>query len=353
MAAELQIGKNYAGPYPNHGTFPIAANTLIKQGWIVSIDASGRAVPATLNDGFNAAGIAASTFDNRTTAMSGGGAGAIDCEVEYGIFGRKINGTEPKPGATVFVYDNETITLDSNSNARGVAGAVVEVRDSIAYVYFGPHIVGLAALAAVDQADIDQLQIDVDAAEVTIAAQGVSLVTAKKQLPLRVTEGLDIATGAKLAVFSNGVSTTPGTQFTDSKTTAVRWNNDAAPGAIALTVPYPADLNDAADVVFHALVSKVGATLADATKLTVGAFEIVPGALHDADADFGGDTNAVVGDATSKTVTELTLTLALANVHAYPAALCLTIKPKAGTLGTDDLLLHSAWLEYKAKLLTS
>ena len=31
----------------------------------------------------------------------------------------------------------------------------------------------------------------------------------------------------------------------------------------------------------------------------------------------------------------------------------LTIKPKAGTLGTDDLCLHACWLEYTRKLMTS
>lgn len=353
MAATFPTDKRYAGAYPCRGTFPAAANELILRGTTVCVNATGYAVEGVLNEGFNAAGIASATFDNRTTAPEGGAAGAIDVEVEYGVFGRKINGTTPVPGNTVFVYDNDTITLDSNSGARGVAGSVVEVRDSIAYVYFGPHVVGLLDLSAVYGADILQLQTDVDAAEVTIAAQGVSAVSAKNQIPLRATEGLDIATGAKLAVFADGASTTPGTQFTDSKTAAVRWNNHATPGAVALNIPYPAELNDAANVVFHALVSKVGATVGDATKLTVGAYEIVPGALHDADADFGGDTTAVVGDAASKTVTEVTLTLALAEVHAYPAALCLTIKPKAGTLGTDDLLMHSAWLEYTSKLMTS
>lgn len=181
----------------------------------------------------------------------------------------------------------------------------------------------------------------------------VGLLSNQKCIPIPLGGAIDIATGALLAVFANGASTTPGTQFTDSKTSAIRWNNDAAPGAIAVNVPMPQDLDDAANVVFHALVSKTGATLADATKLTVGAYEHIPGALHDADADFGGDTGAVTGDATAKTVTELTLTFTAANIHAAPSSICLTIKPKAGTLGTDDFLLHSAWLEYTPVLLAS
>ena len=158
---------------------------------------------------------------------------------------------------------------------------------------------------------------------------------------------------APLVVFADGNFTVPGTEFTNSKTRAVRWNNHATPTALVCNVAMPQDLDDTALITFHALVSKTGATVGDATKLTVGAFEHIVGAAHDADVDFGGDTSAVVGDAAAKTVTEVILTLAAADVHPAPSSICFTIKPKAGTLGTDDLLLHSAWLEYKPQLLTS
>lgn len=173
--------------------------------------------------------------------------------------------------------------------------------------------------------------------------------TRPRTIPIPLTSAILVATGAPMAVFSDGASSVPGVQLTDSKSACVRWNNHATPAAIAVNVPMPSDLDDASDVVFHALVSKVGATVGDATKLTVGAFEHTVGALHDADSDMGGDTGAVTGDAASKTVSELTLTLAAANIHAVPSSVALTIKPKAGTLGTDDLLLHSAWLEVTTK----
>ena len=35
------------------------------------------------------------------------------------------------------------------------------------------------------------------------------------------------------------------------------------------------------------------------------------------------------------------------------SAMTFSIKPKAGTLGTDDAFLHAAWLEYTPKLLPS
>jgi len=95
------------------------------------------------------------------------------------------------------------------------------------------------------------------------------------------------------------------------------------------------------------------ATVGDATKFTIEAFNNVVAALYDADADFGGDTDAMTGDATSKTVQHVTLTLALANLAAYPAAMELTIQPKDGTLDTDDVIMLSAWIEYQKKLLTA
>lgn len=208
----------------------------------------------------------------------------------------------------------------------------------------GANLVGYQDAGAFTAAD------DVDEALDEIY-QG--LLSIQKTIPIPLTSAIDIATGALLAVFAGGASTTPGTQLTDSKTAAVRWNNDAAPGAIAVNVPMPQDLDDTAVVTFHALVSKTGATLADATSLTVGAFEHIPGALHDADVDFGGATNAVTGDAAAKTVTELIRTFAAADIHGAPSSIAMTIKPTAGTLGTDDLVLHAAWLEYKAKLLTT
>ena len=180
-----------------------------------------------------------------------------------------------------------------------------------------------------------------------------TLYSIQHTIPLPIAGVLDAVTGANLLVFADASAALPGTQFVDSKSAAIRWNNHATPTAIAFNADMPQDLDDTALVTYHALVSKTGATVGDATKLTVGAFEHIVGALHDADADFGGDTTAVVGDATAKTVTELTLTLAAADIHPAPSSICCTVKPKSGTLGTDDFLLHKHWLEIKRKKMAS
>lgn len=158
--------------------------------------------------------------------------------------------------------------------------------------------------------------------------------------------------GIALAVFANGASDVPGYSAT-AEAMGIRWNNHAAPLAISTQVAIPPDLDATANIVFHALVAKSGATVGDATTLTVAAFNNVPAALYDADADFGGATDAITGDATAKTVTEVTRALALANLNAAPCVLQLQVKPTAGLLGTDDLFILGAWLEYTKKALVT
>ena len=327
----------YAGITPARGAYPIAADVAIYKGTIVGLNSSGQAVPGdTIANGCNyAVGVASATYDN-----TGGSAAAYSVEVEFGVFAfaSKSGGGDDIAvddiGKACFCYDNQTVALTNGSDTRGQAGMIVDVIGTDVYVYMGPHVAGLVAVAASEASQLDQAQADI------LELQNTGMV------PIPLTSALDIATGALCAVFADGASTTPGTQFVNSKAVVIRWNNHATPGAIGVCVPMPPDLDDAQDVTFHALVSKSGATVGDATKLTVAAFEQTVGALHDADVDFGGDTTALTGNATAKTVTELTLTLDKANIHAVPSAITLTIKPKAGTLGTDDLFLHAAWLKY-------
>jgi hypothetical protein len=197
---------------------------------------------------------------------------------------------------------------------------------------------------------------DSSSARAVVAATPIKSFALPKPSGMGIIElplfSFQLATGVALAVFADGASATPGYAVVDSEALGIRWNNHATPAAIGRSFLWPADLDPSKDAVLHALVSKTGATVGDATSLTTTLFNsAVPGALHDADADFGGATGAVTGDATAKTVTELTRTLAAADLPqgAFPAACSLTIKPTAGTLGTDDLVLHAVWIEYAKK----
>lgn len=159
-----------------------------------------------------------------------------------------------------------------------------------------------------------------------------------------------LATGAPLAVFADGASAVPGSAIVDSKAFGVRWNDHASPNAILTAFQIPSDANVTANMTLHIRASKVGATVGDAVTFLVTAYNQVNAAAHDADADFGGTSGAMTGDATTKTIQDVTLTLALANLAAYPASVTMSIKPTDGTLGTDDLVFHGAYITYTKKL---
>ncbi len=159
--------------------------------------------------------------------------------------------------------------------------------------------------------------------------------------------------GTALVAFNPGANPEAGYAVVDSKAEGVRWNNHATPDPIVYSMMLPNDLDETKDVVIHYMASKVGATLGDAVTWLTEAFFQTVGALHDADANAGGTSSAMTGDAATKTVQEDTLTVASADVPAAPCKLTLTVQPTDGTLDTDDVVLHNVWIEYTPKMLTS
>jgi len=163
--------------------------------------------------------------------------------------------------------------------------------------------------------------------------------------------------GTALAAFADGVSNTPGLAFDNSKSAGIRWNNAAAPDPICTVVPAPWDMDNSADAEIQVMASKSGNTLADAVTWTIGVFNLVDGAAADADADYGGASSAMTGDAAAKTVQTETLTLANANLPdpdaAGGAAFSITMQPTDGLLDTDDVTVHAVRIRYTRKLRTS
>lgn len=320
----------FSGEIPHKGTFPMAANELIHAGTIVCVNASGEAVAGVDVEGFAAVGKAGATYDNRTSTPLGGGAGAINAEVQFGVFGWRYTGDAPSPGQVVYVVDNQTVSADSDSGQRGIAGYCSETRDSLCHVWMGPHVAGQIVIAAAEasqldtaQADIDDLQADVSAGEILIPLNAFRL----------------LATGAALGQFSAGVS--DGLEVADSEALCYRWNDDST-AAIVTQVSLPSDLDGAADVVVHLMGARVGS--ADATAaIDVGAFFLVPGAAHTADSDAGGDSSAFDGATT--VLTEETRTIAAADVPDGPAVLTLTLVPTAA-LDDDDLRLFGVRITF-------
>lgn len=98
--------------------------------------------------------------------------------------------------------------------------------------------------------------------------------------------------------------------------------------------PYPPDLDDTAPIVINLLMGMAGA--ADTPVVTVGFWEGV------GDVDAGGDTTALASAVAQKSVT-----IAAADVGAFPKAATVIVTP--GAHATDAAWLYAAWAEYTRK----
>jgi hypothetical protein len=167
-------------------------------------------------------------------------------------------------------------------------------------------------------------------------------------LQIPFTSGI-LAAGTPMAAFADNASSQPGVTLVDSKAMGIRWNNNATQVAVWTRFILPRDIDTSKDATLVLTASKTGATGGDATKFTVTAFNNATGALDDADTDFGGDSSAMTGAATAKTVQQVTLTLAAADLGVGGDPVSLSFKPKDGTLGTDDVVLLGMELQYRKK----
>jgi len=324
-----------AGLIPAKGTYGMAANIILLRGTIVTIDADGRADVPTA--GQNAAGVSSSTFDNRTTAPEGGGADAVKAEVEFGVKGLLYTGTAPEPGQVVYVVDNQTVSIDSSSGTRGIAGYCTELRDGLCWTWMGPHVVAQIVIAASEASQLDTAQTDIDALEADVVSTENQFV-----LPLGAAR---LSTGAAVPAFADGSA--DGFELTASEALSIRWNDDGT-SVIVLSGVLPSDLDPTEDLIFHF----AGATIGGAdptTALTVGLFFHPTAAAYSADADAGGDTTAFDGATT--VVTDETLTVAAADVPAASTAFTMTITPNAN-LDADDFALLAVYAQYTGVALT-
>lgn len=299
----------YTGEIPHKGTLPMAANTLLFKGQIVTQDSAGRA--AVPGAGQNAVGISAATYNNRTGAPSGGAAGAVDAMIEYGVQGLVYTGTAPKRGQVVYVVDNQTVSLDP-TGSRGVAGICAETKsgsdeDGLCYVFMGPLAIAMAhALQAATSID----------------------------LPLAA---FHLASGAVIPAYVDG---TNGFALSDSEAFSYRLNNGVAT-VIWTQARLPESMPAGAVVTLHILASRIGATDPDAT-ITPSVFANREGVAYDAGAALTtGDFQALSG--ATKVVQECTKTITGAQ-----AGDVLSVSLAAGaTLDTDDALIHAVWISVR------
>jgi len=154
-----------------------------------------------------------------------------------------------------------------------------------------------------------------------------------------------LATGAPMAVFSNGASAVPGTEFNNSKGYGIRWNNNATLDAIITGFVVPNDADVATAMTIYVRAAKTGATAGDLPTFAIEAYNQVTGALCDADANYGRTTSAMTNAAT-KTLQVVSATLGASDLPAVGSGVTIKLKPTDGTLGTDDLTVFNVWIEY-------
>lgn len=158
---------------------------------------------------------------------------------------------------------------------------------------------------------------------------------------LPIIDAREVSANATINAVGNGgllaSDTTPILQRVNGATDKQLRLNWAASNVDEITwqFAYPPDLDDAADVTVHFLAAMAGAT--DTPTMTVGYFEGV------GDTDAGGATAAL-----SATLSEVSRTIAAADVGAAPKVASVALVPGAHT--TDALYVYAAWIEYTRKI---
>ena len=172
--------------------------------------------------------------------------------------------------------------------------------------------------------------------------------TSRLYLPLGSFYTVAAGLATPLVVFADADDPAPGLACDGGEALGIRWNNHATPTPVFTQIQIPEDRQDDTDMTFGFLAWKSGATVGDAVTFTTTAFAHAVAALYDADADFGGASSAMVGDAAAKTIQQVTRTLAAANIpNSHPSLLDLSFQPTDGLLGTDDVTAVP-YIEYTA-----
>lgn len=293
----------------------VAAGAVIESGKMVCLNAAGYMVEGSTALGLTALGRAEETVDN-----SAGGNGAKTCKYSEGVF-RWDNSagadeiTQADVGKSCSIVSDSAVAKTDGAGTRSNGGVIDSVDAAGVWVQQGLNTASLAGT-------------------------GYGIV------PIPLTTLLD-ADGDPLAKFVSAASPTFGFNLADGEAFGVRWNNDATPGTAMFQVELPPDLDTSSPARLEFLCSKSGATVGDAVTLTLTVFILAIGDLHDADANAGGVTNALVGNAPAKTTALLFREIPEADIPVGARVMFGTVTPTAGTLGTDDLIITGARLRYR------
>ncbi len=303
----------HVGSYLAGLQVPILAAAVIFQGAMVCLTAAGYAVRAGTAGTGCVQGVAAAGAPTPTSS------GDYNVNLLTGIFARPLHGSHVPTIADVgkFVYASDDFTLSNDPTDGPIAGVLTgfEAGSGLGLVFIHP-------------------------------SNAVVNTAAEMDIPLNAI----LAAGTPMAAWADDAgASSPGVTLANSEAMGLRWNNFATQIAVWMRFSLPADLDVTSTASLVVKASKTGATLADATTFDITIFNNATGALHDADATYGGATSAMTGDATAKTVQSVSRTLAAADLGVAGDPVSFSIKPTNGTLGTDDLIIHAIKLVYKRK----
>jgi hypothetical protein len=234
-------------------------------------------------------------------------------------------------GAVLYSANDGKVADTSAGTAIGQAmEACTHAGDIIEMV---PYVVASTAAGNVSVLDSANHTLT-NTVEAALAELYVHGKTAQAVIPIPLSS-LTLEDGTALTKFVSEGNPTCGFSQEANKEIVLRFNNHGTPADVAaFGIPLPADLNPAADVVVHWRARMSGAT--DTPVLEHECY------LGVGDTDCAGTDDEIAGD----TIDEYTATIAHANVGGSPEELTLIFGPKAGEMGTDDLLVYSVWLEY-------
>lgn len=243
-------------------------------------------------------------------------------------------------GTVFYVYATGSVTITDEAAttiATASSGQLVRFESLGSNAWFSPQAI-LDSGAYTDTASIE-----------TVLQR---LMRDTQEVHVDLSSALD-ADGDPLAKFADGdPSAVPGFNLANSEAFGIRWNDNATFNPVLLSVWIPRSFDGTDSVLTcHVVASKIGATVGDATTFTIAAYNQVVGLVHDGGANLGGVTSAMTGNAATKTVQRVTLTMVNANTPfgsntASPTKITFTIQPTDGTAGTDDVIIHDIYFTW-------
>lgn len=145
LAADRKDLVNYAPMLKVCQHVPVLANTVLYLGALVCRNADGFGVPGSVSATLRALGVCYGDQTHASVSVNntGGANGAVFARVESGIYKFK-NSTGADliviadVGNDCFILDDQTVAKTSATNARSVAGKVVQVDTDGVLVLVGP-----------------------------------------------------------------------------------------------------------------------------------------------------------------------------------------------------------------------